>query len=284
MKPDSIHSLLMDLMQNKNIDFHPIKTGFSSQGIDLGSPRFVPLIKPKIALVVGPGIKAYEAGEVWHLLDWRMDIDLTLLPIEQLDKADLNRFNTLVLVDGEYGKMAATLPKLRTWIETGGSIIAFKKGAKWVSDNHLSKTKFKKVDIDSTLRRGYSELDRFQGAQMIGGSIFQTNIDLTHPINYGFMNKNLPVFLNSKNFFERPTNAYSYPVVFEEDPLLSGYISKENLDLVAASPVIIVSKFGKGRIISFGIIPNFRAFWYGTNRLFLNSIFFARIIDSKSAH
>jgi hypothetical protein len=29
--------------------------------------------------------------------------------------------------------------------------------------------------------------------------------------------------------------------------------------------------------------PNFRAFWYGTNKLFLNSIFFGQIINGSSA-
>ncbi|EJF10172.1 hypothetical protein [Pontibacter sp. BAB1700] len=29
--------------------------------------------------------------------------------------------------------------------------------------------------------------------------------------------------------------------------------------------------------------PNFRAFWFGTNKLFLNSIFFGQIISGGSA-
>ena len=281
---DSLHSLLAKHVQERYIQIHPMKTGFRGNGIDLGSPKLKPLVKPKIALLVGNGIRAYEAGEVWHLLDWRMDIDLTLLPIEKLSKVNLNDYNTLVLVDGEYGKRAAAQKQVRSWLETGGSVIAFKRAVKWLSDGQIIKTKFKEVEADTTLQRNYAYLDRYSGAQNIGGSIFSTRIDLSHPVNYGYQDQNLPVFLNSKKFLERPANAYSYPVVFDEEPLLSGYVSKENLEQVSNSPVVIVSKFGKGRVISFGINPNFRAFWYGTNRLFTNSLFFSRIIDSKSAH
>ncbi len=281
---DSIYRLIRAIMENTGTDFYPIKTGYNQRGVDLGSPSFKSLVKPTIALMVGKGVNAYEAGEVWHLLDWRMDIDLTLLPIEQMDQADLNDFNTLILVDGNYGELSSAQQKIRSWIETGGSLIAFKRGAKWLSDNRLSKVKFKKVSTDSTLRRHYFEMDRYRGAQVIGGSIFSCQIDVSHPINYGYKNEDLAVFLNSKNFFERPSNAYSFPVVYKKNPLLSGYISNENLELISDSPVVIVSRFGKGKILSFAINPNFRAFWYGTNRLFLNSIFFPRIIDSKSVN
>jgi len=33
-------------------------------------------------------------------------------------------------------------------------------------------------------------------------------------------------------------------------------------------------------VISLSDNPNFRAFWYGTNKLFLNAIFFGHTIDS----
>ena len=38
-----------------------------------------------------------------------------------------------------------------------------------------------------------------------------------------------------------------------------------------------------GRIISLVDNPNFRAFWYGTNKLFLNSIFFGQLMRASPA-
>ena len=36
----------------------------------------------------------------------------------------------------------------------------------------------------------------------------------------------------------------------------------------------------KGRIIVFSEDPNFRAVWYGTNRLFMNALMFGQMITS----
>ena len=47
---------------------------WTSQGIDLGSSDFTTVKKPEIALLVGDGVRSYDAGEIWHLLD--TDIEL----------------------------------------------------------------------------------------------------------------------------------------------------------------------------------------------------------------
>ena len=35
---------------------------------------------------------------------------------------------------------------------------------------------------------------------------------------------------------------------------------------------------GRGRVVMFADNPNFRGAWYGTNKLFLNAIFFGNLI------
>jgi hypothetical protein len=39
---------------------------------------------------------------------------------------------------------------------------------------------------------------------------------------------------------------------------------------------------GSGRVIATNINPNFRAFWYGTNKIFANSIFFSGLIGKNA--
>ena len=51
------------------LDVFAVATGQTDSGIDLGSPGFVPLKTPQIALLIGKGADVYNAGEVWHLLD-----------------------------------------------------------------------------------------------------------------------------------------------------------------------------------------------------------------------
>ena len=83
-------------------------------------------------------------------------------------------------------------------------------------------------------------------------------------------------------FFEQPANAYAAPVIYTSNPLLSGYVSSRNRNLVKNSAGIIVTGVGRGTNISFADNTNFRAFWYGTNKLFANAIFFGDIISGRT--
>ena len=62
---------------------------------------------------------------------------------------------------------------------------------------------------------------------------------------------------------------------YSDDPLLSGYISEERLEQIPGSAAIVAQRSGAGRIVSFMDNPNFRAFWYGSSRIFMNAVFFS---------
>ena len=71
--------------------------------------------------------------------------------------------------------------------------------------------------------------------------------------------------------------------MYNKKPHIDGYISKNiRRDYLPKSASLIVSKVGKGRVIMFADNPNFRGTAYGTNRLFLNSIFMADKIQIPS--
>ena len=54
------------------------------------------------------------------------------------------------------------------------------------------------------------------------------------------------------------------------------------LKRVAKSAAILTTGDGAGRIILFADNPNFRASWYGTNKLFLNALFFGGVLTMPS--
>jgi len=43
-----------------------------------------------------------------------------------------------------------------------------------------------------------------------------------------------------------------------------------------------LSPEGQGRVILFSDNPNFRGTWYGTNKMFLNALFFGSLISSPA--
>ena len=67
------------------------------------------------------------------------------------------------------------------------------------------------------------------------------------------------------------------------DPLLGGYISKDNLETIKGTSGIIVTGKGRGRVITFTFNPTFRAYWWGTQKLLANAIFFGRTINGNAA-
>ena len=92
----------------------------------------------------------------------------------------------------------------------------------------------------------------------------------------------MPIFKNNTLFVEKAKNPYATPLFYTSDPLMSGFVNDKNYDMISNSAVVIVTSIGAGRVISFIENPNFRAFWFGTNRLFMNAIFFGQTISQAS--
>ena len=70
------------------------------------------------------------------------------------------------------------------------------------------------------------------------------------------------------------------PGRYTEQPRLSGYASPRQRARIASTPAICANRLGKGCVIRLVDNPSFRGFWYGTNRLVANSLFFAGAIDA----
>ena len=91
---------------------------------------------------------------------------------------------------------------------------------------------------------------------------------------FGYKNEKLPVFRNSTLFMKPDTNSYNNPIKYTNNPLLSGYISDKNLLELKNTSMCKIGTLEKGKVIYFTDNTNFRAFWYGTNKLLMNAIFF----------
>ncbi|MEM9858455.1 MAG: M14 family zinc carboxypeptidase, partial [Bacteroidota bacterium] len=77
IKSDSLYNLLQVASKKWNVEVVPISTGYVASGIDLGSRYFRNIQKPKALMWIGGSTSSYEAGEVWHLLDTRMNMPVT---------------------------------------------------------------------------------------------------------------------------------------------------------------------------------------------------------------
>ena len=269
---ENTYKFLDKIAKDNDITIHGVDTGMS-EGIDLGSNNFRRINKKKIALLVGDGISAYDAGEIWHLFDTRYNINVTKLDVRNLSSADISKYTTIIMPNSK-GLNIKNSSKIKKWIEDGGTLVAYKNSIKWIERNELVKYNFKETDRTAE-NINFEEKRNYFGAQAIGGAIFNAKIDRTHPINFGFKNSSISLFRNSTIFIEADKDSYNNPIIYSDSPLLSGYISKENLDNLKSTVPLKIDKVNKGRIISITDNTNFRAFWYGTNKLLVNAIYFS---------
>jgi hypothetical protein len=277
-------SKLQEIAASANVDIHAITTGYTG-GANMGSTFMVPLKVPQIALLVDGGVDSAEAGEIWHLLDQRMKMPVTLLPVSSVTMANLDRYNVILMADGRYGSLGKSgAEKLREWTAKGGTLVAKGGALHWLAQNEIGNFTFREVDnTEKGIQKSYADYESANGAKGTFGAIFKANLDLTHPIGYGYAEKEIYTFRNDNFFMEPSSNPYANPLVYTDDPLASGYLHPSNLPGIKESAVIRVSSVGRGRIIGFADNPNFRAFWFGTNKLFMNSIFFGQVIDGATA-
>ena len=274
--------MMQELAEKDGVDIYSLSGGLAENGPDLGSANMRPLARPSVAAIMGDNVENNDVGEVWHLLDQRYEMPLTMLDFDRLSSANLQRYNTLVLVSGSYSNMSSTaLENLKTWLRQGNTLIAIGSANNWLKANNLASDLTLKTPPkeDSTRILPYADKDKLSGAQILAGSIFEGQLDTTHPLAYGFKNQKISVFRDNTIFVKKPNSPYQSPLLYSKNPLLSGYVSKQNLAQIKESAGIVVSFYGQGRVISMIDNPNFRAFWYGTNKLFANALFFSRFIS-----
>lgn len=275
---------LTEIAKESTVDIHGLTTGNTS-GISLGSPTISPLDKPEIALLVQGGLDSYEAGEIWHLLDQRYEIPVTLLDVDRISGATLARYNVLLMPDGRYGSLGESgAETIESWISRGGTLLAKGRAVRFLADNGVADFKFRETsEPDSVLQKPYADYENETGARITGGAIFNAKLDLTHPIGYGYTNGDIHTFRNDNLFLEPSKNPYANPLVYTNEPLASGYLHPSNLPGAQNGSVIQVAGVGKGRIVAYADNMNFRAFWFGTNKLYMNAIFFGQVIQSGTA-
>ena len=284
LNKEELHRKLQEIAANSNLEIHALNSGYT-QGANLGSPGIIPLDLPEIALLVDGGVDSYEAGEIWHLMDQRYDIPVTLLPVDRLSSSVISRYNVILMPDGRYGELGSSgASVLKNWVSRGNTLVAKGGALQFLAQHEVANFTFRNVDDkESTLQKSYADFKNATGAKVTGGAIFNALLDTTHPIGFGYLNSEIYTFRNDNLFLEPSENPYANPLVYSANPLASGYLHPSNLPGIQNGSVIRVSGLGRGRVIGFSDNMNFRAFWFGTNKLFANSIFFGQIIDGGTA-
>ncbi len=278
LSDNEIHALMGMIAEENGIEVYPVDSGRTPQtGMDLGSRNFASIPLPKVLLLVGEGVAQYDAGEVWHHLDARMDIPVHMVDKRDLDGLDLHKYTHLVLVGGNHSDLVPVKDNIDDWVLNGGTLVGIRQGARWAHDNILYQSaSVSSSDHNSEIERfDYSEKNGIEAQDVIGGAIFSGDLDITHPIGFGIANRNIASQRNTLIAFDPPENPWATLIEIPENALLSGFASSENQEALAGKAMAIAERRGRGSVILFADNPNFRAYFFGTNKLFTNSLFFS---------
>jgi hypothetical protein len=286
-----IAAIIDTITRDDAITVYGLATGYTPVGVDLGSSSFVTLKTPSVALVTGEGVTALDIGEAWHLLDTRVGLPATLLDVIQLRTASFTRYTAIVLADGLYERSIAgdTLENLKRWVRDGGTLIAMGRAAEWAAKHELARVDFGRESaaapaatraeaVVPAKRTAYADAENREALKLVSGAIFETKIDASHPLGFGYGGDPLPLFRDNALVMRPTRTPWETPVIYTEKPLLAGYASAANQGAIANSAAVVAIPSGAGVVVLMTDNPNFRGYWYGGNKLFLNALFFGQVI------
>ena len=272
--------------QNKkwNVAVESLMGGAAADGLSAGHPDLNPVNLPKAVTLIGQGVSPYEAGELWHYMDQRLGLPLTLLDKKDLVRVTLERYNTMVLVDGNYNDLGENnFKKIEEFIKRGGTLICmgkaleFAKSRSWVKLNAIEAEKPKTDPLP------YGMADDLLGSRVVGGAIFDTKADLSHPLCFGLMDEHLALFKQGTEIYKLAENAFATPLRYTpEKTALSGYTPRGFEGKLQGSAAALTYGLGNGTVLCFPDNLLFRGYWWGGFRVFANALFFGPLIDRSS--
>lgn len=298
-----IHEKIYELARDHHIKVYAAKSGFTEEGINLGSDRAVRLKKPKIIVATNSPISSESYGAIWSMFDNDYGIDFVPVQIDRIKWLDLHDYTAMIFPD-DWGNGSGykneldsnAVQKIKTWIAGGGTFIGIEGGAAFASasvgkiasvklkekkkseDKKDQKTEDKK-DIKKDDKLTQEDMEKMMTIEervkkdrlnYIPGTMLRVKLDNSHPLGFGY-DSIITVLKTSRTIYELSPNGYNVGI-YTRSPRLSGYISRENEKMLEQTPAIVHEQLGSGNIILFADDPNFRGFWESLNRLFLNSV------------
>lgn len=281
ISPEELYATIEKAIANTGINVYGIASGASLKGIDLGSDNIIALSKPSVATLVGDGIDWTAVGELWYQLSNRLGIPLTKINTNSVARVNLNRYTTIVLVDGQYNTLSKTfVEELKHWVRNGGVLITAKGAARWaieqnLVENYAQKGEKNNAPVSADLQRfDYVSQREILGSERLGGAIFKGDLDVTNPLAFGFENRSVFAIKTGNYVLPRPSNNFAVVLQFDSKPLISGYVSKNIQKQLADAPHITFGNSGRGTVVFFNESPTFRGYWLSTGRIVTNAILF----------
>lgn len=269
------------------LEVRSLQSTMTPTGPDFGASHF-PAVEPVAPLILGgKGVSSYDTGTVWHLLDLRLGMPAPMVEQQHFEQVELRGYTHLMLADGQYEKLGKSgKERIARWVRDGGILVASGRAAAWAESLCFSgecpKEEKNGNGQEQNGVRAYSDFAADRAELVIGGAISATVADLSHPLAWGLQRPELPLFRQGTTLLEPTDNPYATPIRYTSDPLMAGFIGGQRLDEMRGQPAVIAERQGDGLVIRFANNPLFRGFWRGTEKLFVNALFFGQTVQDTT--
>ncbi len=139
--PADLPAALQKICAETGADAVGLSSARADSGSDPGGDENYLLAAPRIALLAGPHLDAYNIGAIWYLLDQELHARFSILPHPNFANTDLRKYNVLILPHSQGGPQAyphilgkAGLEKIKTWVAEGGTLVGIDGGAAFLAD------------------------------------------------------------------------------------------------------------------------------------------------------
>lgn len=263
----------------------PVYTGMVDSGKDFGSRSVRYIHAPKVAILGGDGVSPTSLGELWFFMEQQLQYPATMLNTAYLGRVDLEEFDVLILVSGNYGRFS---DQILEYVRQGGKVIAFERAlslfanaskddkpqtqlAKDMEKMRKDKKEEQEADPDEALKK-YSDRNRAFLTESVEGAIFRVQLDETHPLAFGLG--------TSLHLIKRNNTAYPYLSergwnvgTFQESGYVAGFAGAKLRQKLQNTLAIGQEYLGSGTVVYVSDSPIIRAFWYRGRLLLSNAIF-----------
>ncbi|MDQ2069686.1 M14 family zinc carboxypeptidase [Natronospira bacteriovora] len=271
---EGLETALAGLVKDYDLRVVPVDGGRTTGGDlpALGGADTFALAAGRIGLLAEHPMHAYSFGWAWHTLDQTYGLDTTVLRLESLGGTRLESFSTLILSDtfnasalaeriGEEG-----MERLKRWVRDGGNLVVIGNSVDFARE-HLELIS---LEDDWAHEEGEAPAHRIS----VPGAFFATEMDARHWLAGGYTAAP-KVLVNSSRIFrapdQPPSTGRNAVLRYAQGPV-AGHAWEESIERLPGGVFAWEERAGSGRVIAFPEDINFRGYWRGVDRLFLNAV------------
>lgn len=287
---DELPGLVEELSERYGVGVRGVSTARAQGGLpSLGGTRVLATKPVRVAILAEGGVHAYSFGWTWYTLEEAYGISTTVLRSRNVAYTPLDDFDTLIIPDlfnanalaeslGEGG-----IERIQHFIRDGGHLVVlanavdFARGPlerlslrSWMDEQTPGDKK------GSDEKEGGDSSDETPRAISVPGAIVDAQLDGESWLTAGYGDAPLPFLVVSNRLYlppKGPKTPGKQVVAHVADPLVAtGHLWDENRERLPGAVLVYTENHGGGRVTAFTEDINYRAYFRGANRLFLNAV------------